>query len=91
MLTTAEAGSAWTIVYPSYSVVVPRDTVVSRPLGIAVPLGDARLIELLDRWIEMTRGGLDYDRVYNHWILGKDPKSEKRRWSIVRDVLHWVQ
>lgn len=91
MLLSAEAGSAWTIQFPSYTVAIPQPDVISHPLGYAIPQGDTRFTEFVNRWIELQRGHRDYDRLYNHWILGKkDAKDDTPRWCIIRDVLHWV-
>ena len=30
------------------------------------------------------------DDLFGHWILGEEAKKSEPRWSIVRDVLHWV-
>ncbi len=31
------------------------------------------------------------DRLYNYWILGIGAEEKGHRWSIIRDVLHWVE
>lgn len=90
MLANAEAGSAWTIQYPSYAVAVPQPDVFSVPLGYAVPQGDSRLMEFVNQWIELKRGRPTYNTLYNHWIYGKDPTHNRPRWCVIRDVLHWV-
>jgi hypothetical protein len=28
--------------------------------------------------------------IYDHWILGKTANQRQPRWSIIRNVLHWV-
>jgi ABC-type amino acid transport substrate-binding protein len=90
MLANAEAGSAWTIQYPSYAVAVPQPDVFTVPLGYAVPQGDSRLTEFVNQWIELKRGQPTYNTLYNHWIYGKDPTHNRPRWCVIRDVLHWV-
>ena len=30
------------------------------------------------------------DVLFEHWILGKDALQKGPRWSVIRDVLHWV-
>ena len=42
LLFTAEAGSAFTLLYPAFSVVVPQPSVNKLPLIYAMPSGDAR-------------------------------------------------
>ena len=31
------------------------------------------------------------DELYDHWILGRGAEVKQPRWSIIRDVLHWVK
>ena len=92
ILVTAERGSAWSLLYPQYSVVVPRPKITSVPLAYAVPLGQTGLAGFLDTWIELKKQGGTYDQLYRYWILGETValKTEPR-WSIIRDVLHWVE
>jgi len=30
------------------------------------------------------------DRLYQHWVLGRELGEPEPRWSVIRDVLHWV-
>ena len=30
------------------------------------------------------------DQLYDHWILGRDAEKRGPRWSVIRDVLGWV-
>jgi hypothetical protein len=30
------------------------------------------------------------DRPYDHWILGGSASARQPRWSIARNVLHWM-
>jgi hypothetical protein len=30
------------------------------------------------------------DLTFRQWIMGEDVSGKKTRWSIIRDVLHWV-
>jgi ABC-type amino acid transport substrate-binding protein len=87
----AEEGSAWTVLYPSYSVVVPRPT-VAFPVSYAVARGNADLLEAMNAWIvtEEARGTID--SLYDYWMLGGAQQVERPpRWSIIRNVLGWVE
>jgi ABC-type amino acid transport substrate-binding protein len=87
---TAEAGSGWTLVYPDFSVAVPQPDVVSVPLAYAMPRGADDFGDYVDTWITLKRSGGAIDRAYRHWILGKGAASKEPRWSVIRDVLGWV-
>jgi ABC-type amino acid transport substrate-binding protein len=89
LLFTAEAGSAWTLIYPSFAVVVPEPGRVKVPLGYAMPQGDPSLVEFVDTWIELKRRGGALDALFEHWILGRAAEKKQPRWSVLHDVLHW--
>jgi len=85
---TAESGSAWTLIYPQFSVAVPQPDVVEVPLGYAVRRGDARMVAFLDAWIGLKQRDRTIERLRDYWILGIDPPgAQQPRWSILRDVL----
>jgi Na+/H+-dicarboxylate symporter len=87
LLFAAEAGSAWTLVYPSFSVVVPRPGHVRVPLAYPMARDQDDLKTLVDTWIFLTRGQGTIDRLFEHWILGRAAKDAKPRWSILNNVL----
>lgn len=87
---TAEAGSAWTLLYPGYSVVVPYPDILAVPMAYPVALGDRELVDFLNGWIELKRKDRTIENLYNHWILGQGADKEEPRWSVIRNVLHWV-
>ena len=90
MVFSAERGSAWTLAYPQYSVVVPQPNVVRVPVAFPMRAGDERLREFVNHWIEICLRNGTLDRLYDYWILGRSPEADSRRWSVIRDVLHWV-
>jgi Na+/H+-dicarboxylate symporter len=87
----AERGSAWTLIHPAYTVVVPAPGVVKIPLAYAIAQQDRRFGELVNTWIELKRKDGTLDELYQYWILGRDRAARPTRWSIIRDVLHWVE
>ena len=90
LLTTAEGGSVMTMLYPSFSVVIPEGVNIRIPLIIAVA-SSMELREEVSKWIRLKRSDGTLDDLQDHWILGKDlAQDEKKRWCIVRDVLGWA-
>jgi ABC-type amino acid transport substrate-binding protein len=90
LIMSAEAGSAWTLVYPEYQVVLPFEKVTSWPLGYATASGDGKFLRFLDLWVGLMRDEGFVARLRDHWILGRTAVPKRPRWSIIRDVLHWV-
>ena len=91
MVLTAEAGSAWTLIYPAYSVAVPHPDIQAVPVAYPVARGDSPLIEFVNTWIELKKNDQTIEGLYNYWILGQNPKAREPRWSVIRNVLHWVE
>jgi ABC-type amino acid transport substrate-binding protein len=89
MLYSAEAGSAWTLLFPQYSVVVPEPIVISVPVVFALPNDTARWNRYVDAWIVLNKTSRKVERLYDYWVLGQGAEQRKRRWSVVHDILGW--
>ena len=86
----AEASAAWTLVYPHYQVTVPLPNPVKIPLAYAMPRGERDMVDFVNTWLDLKRKDHTIDALYEHWILGKHASKKGPRWSVIRDVLHWV-
>ena len=86
---SAEEGAAWTILFPLFSVVVPRP-VVQLPVVYAIAPDSPSLLRTINEWlmIEKATGGID--EIYDYWIRGDTERVRPPRWSVIRDVLGWV-
>ncbi len=85
---SAEAGSAWSLIYPAYTVAVPQPDVLSLPLAYAVGRGDRELGDFMSTWIELKKKDRTIAALYDYWILGRNTVQHVPRWSVMRDVLH---
>jgi ABC-type amino acid transport substrate-binding protein len=90
LLISAESGSAYTLLYPEFQVVVPAGASVKLPLFYALGTRDDKFLEFLNHWLSMRKHDGTTQEYYEHWILGKSAGSTARRWCVIRDVLHWV-
>lgn len=92
LVLTAERGSAWSLIYPQYTVAVPHPLRLQVPLAYAVPRGEIEWVALLDGWLDLKRKDETIDLLFDYWVRGRSPETEKEpRWSIVRNVLGWVE
>lgn len=91
VLYSAEGGSAWTLIYPDYSIVVPQPVQAVLHAGFIVPGTEDEWARYVDEWVEMQRTDGSIDRLFKHWIQGQGAEIKEPRWSIVRDVLGWVE
>ncbi len=91
LLYTAEAGASWSLIHPRFTVAVPTGAQVSVPAAYLVARDDVEMLAFLNGWIELKRHDRTLERLHEYWIQGKTPLSKKApRWSIVRNVLGWV-
>jgi ABC-type amino acid transport substrate-binding protein len=88
---TAEAGSAWSLIYPRFVVAVPQPDVLRVPLAFPVAPGDGEMTRFLNRWIDLKERDGTRDRLFDYWIRGRTPQKRTPRWSVIRDVLGWVE
>ena len=49
-------------------------------------------LRFINNWIQLKIQDKFYQKQYDYWILGKPSKNipPKPRWSVIRNVLHWV-
>ena len=87
----AERGSYFTLLYPAFSVAVPHPLTIRFPLAYPVAGRDLELARFLGIWIDLQRKNGTIQALYDHWILGRDATPKQPRWSVIRDVLHWVK
>lgn len=90
LVMSAEAASAWTLVYPEFSVVIPTTSKSTFPIVFGLAKSDEAFLKYINIWIQATSSLGLMDRSYQHWILGQDTLSQQPRWSIIRNVLHWL-
>ncbi|AQS39589.1 amino acid ABC transporter substrate-binding protein, PAAT family [Shewanella psychrophila] len=89
VIISAQAGSAWTLFFPGYGIAIPEIT--SRyPVAYAVAQKNQSLLNYVNNWQKLRKVDGHQDRIYNYWMLGQGATEVKPRWSIIRDVLHWV-
>jgi Na+/H+-dicarboxylate symporter/ABC-type amino acid transport substrate-binding protein len=90
VLYSAEGGSAWTLIYPDYSIVVPQPIVARIPAAFIVPPDDSAWAMYVDNWVALKRKDGTIDSLFRHWIHGEGAATTEPRWSIIRDVLGWI-
>jgi ABC-type amino acid transport substrate-binding protein len=87
----AESGSAWTLLYPAYTVAIPQPDVLAAPLAYPIARGDQEMVDLMNHWLTLKQKDRTIAALYDYWVLGKNAVAASPRWSVVRNVLHWVE
>jgi ABC-type amino acid transport substrate-binding protein len=89
LILSAEAGYAWTVLYPDFGVWIPSKGKRLVPVAHAVRRSNQELLSYLNDWLEIQHANGFIDKQYSFWILGEGAKQEVTRWSVLRDVLGW--
>jgi ABC-type amino acid transport substrate-binding protein len=71
-------------------VVVPLPLVSRVPLGYPLPQGDASWSRFVSEWTRLKQKDGTVDALFDHWIGGAGAAPSEPRWSVIRNVLHWV-
>ena len=91
LLLTAERGAAWTLIHPEYTVAIPQPTVLAVPVAMGMARNAEPLADFINAWLRLKREDGTVDELYQYWILGGGAKPQHPRWSIIRDVLGWIE
>ena len=73
MIYGAAAASAWTLLYPDYSVIIPKPHLSPLSMGFPIPSGDHRYEHFLSNWIKLKQNSKTIDAFYQYWIEGENP------------------
>ncbi|MFT5789596.1 MAG: proton glutamate symport protein [Shewanella sp.] len=87
---SAQAGSAWTLFFPGYGIAL-LESKSRYPVAYAVAQSNQSLLNYVNNWQRLRKVDGHQDEIYNYWMLGQGAVEKQPRWSIIRDVLHWVE
>ena len=82
----------WCIAHPDYTVVQYGDVLGKAFYAYPAKTGSYDFISLVNNWIELKTESGFMKTQYDYWILGQKPEGAfQQRWSIIRNVFHWVR
>lgn len=78
LLYSAESGSAWTLIYPDFSVVIPQGLASRLVVGLVLPNRQTEFENFINLWLEVEKTAGLLDRLENYWIYGNKKEGEKK-------------
>jgi ABC-type amino acid transport substrate-binding protein len=90
LLLSAEEGAAYAYRYPRYTVARARSGGIRYPAAYAVPKGDTEMQAFVSNWVDLKRKDGTVEALHEYWMLGGASRPRTPRWSVIRDVLGWV-
>ena len=90
LLWTESEALAWTQIHPEYTTLYPNESLGFETYAYAIHQDDHEFQQYLNYWLSLKTLDGFIDSQHDKWVLGKQPNTNKR-WSIIRDVLHWIE
>jgi len=87
LVISAEAAFSWTMFYPEFGVVVPKNASSKYPIGFAVAKRHLDLNNYFNSWLDIKQANGKVQKFYDYWILGKGSKASVKRWSVIDEVI----
>lgn len=84
---------SWVLRHPHFNVIYPNPSLGIDSFAYPIKPGAERFLNYLNQWIKLKQNEGFAQRQYDLWILRKPEKQEEEeepRWSIIRNMLHWV-
>ncbi len=84
---------AWTLKHRHHRVVFPQPSLGIDSLSYAIRDDSPRFTNYLNQWLELKKTQGFTEKQYDLWIKGRTEIAAvpETRWSIIRNVLHWVE
>ncbi len=92
MLWEEQEAIAWSLNHRNYRIVFPAPPMGYDTLSYVIRNDNPRFIHYLNQWLELKKTQGFTEKQYELWIKGKTEIAAEpvRRWSIIRNVLHWI-
>jgi len=76
MLYTAESASAWTLIFPGYSVVIPQGLEYKAPLSLVLPKRQPEFMDFINLWLDVKKTHGLIHKLEAYWIYGQTEQKE---------------
>jgi Na+/H+-dicarboxylate symporter len=81
---------AWTLSHPKFVPIDYEGQLGKIYFAYPVSLASRAWIEFLNNWLSLKQQSGFKNNMTRYWLKGEDIQEHPPRWSILRNVLHWV-
>lgn len=80
----------WCLANPSYTTLSYNNQLGKKYFAYPIHSGSEQMVHFLNEWLTLKQEqGFELQQ-RQYWFLGKSNTPQTQRWSILRNVLHWV-
>lgn len=80
----------WAIDHPNFAIVDYENLLGRKYFAYPVKRGAYPFLNFLNSWLYLKENQGFKEEMDRYWFKGITPKSLEPRWSVIRNVLHWV-
>jgi Na+/H+-dicarboxylate symporter/ABC-type amino acid transport substrate-binding protein len=81
----------WCLANPTYTTLTYQGEMGKKYFAYPMKRNAEQLVHFINEWLVLKQEqGFAY-RQRQYWFLGKEYNPATKRWSVLRDVLHWVE
>ncbi len=84
------SGLVWCYSHPEFIAMDYGASLGKTYLGYPIPATSVNLDSFLNNWLKIKEESGFKQEMLNYWIIGQVPEKKTPRWSILRDLLHFI-
>ena len=85
-LTSAEQGSAFCMLYPSFDTVVPHPNIHKDTLAYVIAKNDLEFSKYLNEWLAIQKAKGVISKLRAYWIFGENIDYKHKRWNLLNNL-----
>ena len=90
MWTSFERATAYSLLHPDYTAVIPEPDIGGIPFAFTLPRDETGFLQLVNAWVEQEKASTLLEGKLQYWVYGNGVKPARgRRWCVLHDVLGW--
>ena len=89
-LWTLDQAKAWAEANPGFTAVVSADLGAPLSMAYLMPPNSPLFIRYINEWMALQRANGFERRTSDYWLNGVPRESLEPRWSVIRNLLHWL-
>ena len=78
IFTAVEDAAAWTLLYPNYSIAIPKP-LIPVPRSYAIPHDDLAFQNWMNVWLELQQQDGTVQSLFDYWVQGKVSATQPAR------------
>ena len=80
----------WCLAHPNFISISYDGALGKKYFAYPAQMNSSQFVHFINEWLSLKQEQGFEDKQRHYWFLGKPPPSENKRWSLLKNVLHWI-